>query len=67
MNNAVVNEDSNAKLIRELREEVDSLRGQLMVIITTKIMFPFYYFYQVFLADKKKKLCTYIISINVQS
>ena len=31
VNNAVVNEDQNARLIRELREEVDSLKGQLMV------------------------------------
>ena len=31
VNNAVVNEDQNGKLIRELREEVDSLKGQLMV------------------------------------
>ena len=29
MNNAVVNEDPNARLIRELREEVDRLKAQL--------------------------------------
>ncbi|XP_047740142.1 kinesin-like protein KIF13A isoform X2 [Hyalella azteca] len=32
VNNAVVNEDQNAKLIRELREEVDSLKGQLQTL-----------------------------------
>ncbi|KAF2347660.1 Pentapeptide repeat, partial [Trinorchestia longiramus] len=32
VNNAVVNEDQNAKLIRELREEVDNLKGQLLTL-----------------------------------
>lgn len=31
VNHAVVNEDPNAKIIRELREEVETLRTQLQV------------------------------------
>ena len=31
VNHAVVNEDPNAKIIRELREEVETLRVQLQV------------------------------------
>ena len=31
VNHAVVNEDPNAKVIRELREEVEQLRTQLLV------------------------------------
>lgn len=31
VNHAVVNEDPNAKIIRELREEVETLRTQLLV------------------------------------
>lgn len=54
VNHAVVNEDPNARIIRELREEVDSLRKMLdeaQVLVTQRSMVLFMLFIFIFVSD----------------
>lgn len=52
VNHAVVNEDPNAKIIRELREEVETLRTQLQVDSFRCYLLFFFLYVRIFI-DKK--------------
>jgi kinesin family member 1 len=39
-NKAVINEDPNAKLVRELKEELEMLRGELSLCVSNYILMP---------------------------
>lgn len=59
VNHAVVNEDPNARIIRELREEVEKLRDQLtQAEVDTFYRFFFFIFFLVLLQKVKNNVLT---------